>query len=91
MTVTETLSRLAGQPIIWTALWVVAAAALSSLPSKRKHWPLAYALMLVGAPVLIWAWMESPVQGLAATIAGALTLRWPIRHGIAKLTGRPVR
>ena len=91
MTLIETLTRLAGQPIIWTALWVIVAAGLSSLPTKRAHWPLAYVLMVVGAPILVWAWAVSPLQGLAATAAGVLTLRWPIRYGISKLTGRPVR
>lgn len=91
MTPAESLTRLAGEPIVWTALWVIVAGLLSSLPTKRAHWPLAYVLMAAGAPILVWAWIESPVQGLAATAAGALTLRWPIRYGIARLTGRPVR
>ena len=89
MTALQSLMLLAGEPIIWTAIWVIVAGTLSALPSKRKHWPLAYALMALGAPILFWAWIESPLQGLAATAAGVLTLRWPIRYGIAKLTGRP--
>ena len=86
-----TMGRLAADPLVWTALWIVIAGALSALPSRRHHWPLAYVLMALGAPVLVWSWLPDPVRGLAATAAAALVLRWPLRYAIARLTGRPVR
>ena len=87
----DVVSRLAAEPLVFVAVWVVVAGILSSFPSRRHHWPLAYALMAAGAPILVWCWSEGPARGLAATLAAMLVLRWPLRYAIARLTGRPVR
>ena len=82
--------QLLGDPALWIALWVVAAGVLSAFPSRRKHWPLAYALMAAGLPVLVWAFAADPRLGLVGLLAGALVLRWPLRYALRRLgLGRP--
>ena len=71
-----------GEPLVWIAGWVVLAGLLSSFPSKRKHWPLAYALIALGLPILIWAFAADPIVGLVGLVAGALILRWPLRYAL---------
>ena len=62
-------------------LWVVVACMLAMLPSRRNHWPQAYALAAVGVPLLGYVTYENgPVVGLVALFAGASILRWPLRH-----------
>ena len=76
-----------GEPLAWIALWVVVAGVLSSFPSRRKHWPLAYVLIALGLPILIWAFAVDPVAGALGLVAGALTLRWPLRYAMRRLFG----
>ena len=71
-----------GEPLVWIAAWVVLAGLLSSFPSKRKHWPLAYALIALGLPILGWAFAESFWTGLVGLAAGCLILRWPLRYAL---------
>ena len=71
---------LAADPVIWLALWVVVAGALSAFPSRRHHWPPAYALMVPGLPLLVWCWIDHPAKGIAALAVGALVFRWPLRY-----------
>lgn len=62
-------------------LWVVAACAIAMLPSRRNHWPQAWALIAVGIPLLGYVTYENgPVIGLVALFGGASILRWPLRH-----------
>lgn len=72
-------------PFVWTALWVLAAAALSLLPSRRRHWPLACALIAAGLPILWFAIADGWARGAIALIAGCLVLRWPIRRALRRL------
>jgi hypothetical protein len=68
------------------SLWVVVAAVIALLPSRRNHWPQAYALIAVGIPLLGYVTYENgPLVGLLALFAGASILRWPLRHLVAWL------
>lgn len=61
--------------------WLVLANVIGALPSKRSHWPQAYALIAVGLPILIWVALTSPWWMTLAVLAGAASvLRWPIRY-----------
>lgn len=65
--------------ITLVCLWVVLAGILSMLPSRRHHWPLAYVLMALGAPLLVFVWVENGVGwALITLIVGGLVLRWPV-------------
>nr|WP_214649965.1 DUF2484 family protein [Palleronia pontilimi] len=59
--------------------WLAGANVIAMLPSKRQHWPSAYALMAVGAPLAAWLWLT---VGLLAAglfmLAAASVLRWPV-------------
>jgi len=60
-------------------LWLVAANVIGMFPSKRNHWPAAYALIAVGVPLLGYVTYENgPLVGLVALAAGASILRWPV-------------
>ena len=62
-------------------LWVVVACVIAMFPSKRHHWPAAYALIAVGIPILGYVTYENgPWFGLIALFAGASILRWPVRY-----------
>ncbi|MDJ0857547.1 MAG: DUF2484 family protein [Dinoroseobacter sp.] len=65
--------------LILACLWFVIAILIAFLPSKKQHWPQAYALMAVGAPILIWVFVQTgPWMGLVV-LAGAMSiLRWPV-------------
>ena len=68
------------------SLWVVVATVIALLPSKRNHWPQAYALIAVGIPLLVFvAYENGPLVGLVALLAAASILRWPLRHFVAWL------
>lgn len=65
-------------------LWAVVANVVALFPSKRNHWPAAYVLIAVGIPLLGYVTVENgPWWGLAAMLAGASVLRWPVRYLIA--------
>ena len=67
--------------LIAFCVWAVAANLTAMVPSKRNHWPQAYALIAVGVPLLGWiTWENGPVWGLVALAAGASVLRWPVRY-----------
>ncbi|MEM1387692.1 MAG: DUF2484 family protein, partial [Pseudomonadota bacterium] len=40
--------------LIAFCIWAVAANFAGMLPSRRRHWPAAYALMVTGLPLLAW-------------------------------------
>ncbi|MCH2167111.1 MAG: DUF2484 family protein [Oceanicola sp.] len=65
--------------MVFVCLWVICAAALSAFPSKKQHWPLAYGLIAVGIPILIYVWLsEGTMAAVFALCVGALVLRWPV-------------
>jgi len=59
--------------LILVCLWVVAAAVLSSFPSNKKHWPLAYVLIAVGVPLLAFVYVGAGVGAFVlSVVVGAL-------------------
>ncbi len=65
--------------LVAACLWVVAAAIVTLVPSKRAHWPQAYALIAVGLPILVWVAVQNgPLAGAIALAAFASVLRWPV-------------
>ncbi|MGC8203845.1 DUF2484 family protein [Aliiroseovarius sp. PTFE2010] len=62
-------------------VWAIVANLVAMVPSRRKHWPQAYALIAVGIPLLGWITLENgPFFGLIALAAGMSMLRWPVRY-----------
>lgn len=62
-------------------LWVVVACVGAMFPSKRHHWPLAYVLIAVGIPILVFVVRENgPWIGLFVLLAAMSILRWPVRY-----------
>ena len=81
---------LPGDPLVWIAAWVLVAAALSALPSRRRHWPLAVLLIAAGLPILAASIAAGWFRGAMALLVAALVLRWPLRHAarrIARMLG----
>ncbi|KAJ55750.1 hypothetical protein ACMU_13770 [Actibacterium mucosum KCTC 23349] len=65
--------------LILLCVWVVVAGVLSMFPSRRHHWPLAYALMAAGAPLLVFIWVENGTGwALITLVVAGLILRWPV-------------
>lgn len=66
-------------PLILAFVWLIAANVVAMIPSRRNHWPQAWALIAVGLPLLAWVVVETgPVVGLLVLAAGASVLRWPV-------------
>ena len=66
-------------PLTLACLWLIAANVIAMLPSRDHHWRAAYALIVVGIPLLGWVtWQAGPVWGLILLGAGACILRWPL-------------
>jgi Protein of unknown function (DUF2484) len=66
-------------PLALCLIWLIAANLIGMLPSRDKHWRVAYGLIAVGVPLLGWATYEAgPVVGLVLLAAGASILRWPV-------------
>ena len=75
-------------------LWAVVASLAATLPSKRRHWPHAYALIATGIPLLGYVtYQNGPMAGLICFAAGASILRWPLIFLLRWLRrlGRPGR
>ena len=74
--------------LILACLWAVTASAIALLPSRRQHWPHAYALIAVGIPLLGFVTYENgPTAGLVCFAAGASILRWPMFYLLGWLRG----
>ncbi|MFN5999180.1 MAG: DUF2484 family protein [Paracoccaceae bacterium] len=66
-------------PLALCLVWLIAANLIGMLPSRDKHWRVAYGLIAIGVPLLGWATFEAgPVVGLVLLAAGASILRWPV-------------
>jgi hypothetical protein len=75
--------------LILACLWALAANLIAMFPSRRNHWPAAYALIVVGIPILGFVtYQNGPLVGLVALVAGASILRWPVRYGLRWLVRR---
>jgi len=69
-------------------VWVLVASAIAFIPSKRQHWPQAYALIAVGIPILGYVTYENgPMVGVICLIAGGSILRWPVIHAVRWMRG----
>ncbi len=65
--------------LILACLWLVLANVIGLLPSRRNHWPAAWALVAVGIPLLGYVtWQNGPVWGMVVLTLGASVLRWPV-------------
>ncbi|MEL6800775.1 MAG: DUF2484 family protein [Pseudomonadota bacterium] len=68
-------------PLIAAFCWFIAANVIGMFPSKRQHWPAAYALITLGTPILIWLYIdEGPWVAAVIFLAAASILRWPVRY-----------
>jgi len=78
-------------PLILAFVWMIAANVIAMIPSRRNHWPQAWALIAVGLPLLAWVTAENGVLvGLLVLAAGASVLRWPLRFAwawVKRVTG----
>ncbi|MCK0149375.1 DUF2484 family protein [Marivita sp. S6314] len=64
--------------------WIILAAILAALPSNDNHWRRAYFLMALGAPLLVWVYVENGIlAGLLITAAATSVFRWPLRYLLA--------
>lgn len=78
-----------GYALILACLWALAANVAAILPSRRNHWPAAFALIVTGVPILGLVTLQNgPWVGLLVLAGGASMLRWPILHGLRWLRGR---
>ena len=68
-------------PLIAGLLWLVAANVTGMLPSRDKHWRVAYILITVGVPILGWVvYQNGVVWGMLFLLAAGSVLRWPVVH-----------
>ena len=68
-------------PLIAGLLWLVAANVTGMLPSRDRHWTVAYILIAVGVPILIWVlYQNGVVWALVFLAAAGSVLRWPVVH-----------
>ena len=66
-------------PLVAACLWLIATNLIAMFPSRDHHWRAAYALIVLGIPLLGWlTWTNGPLWGLAVLAAGASLLRWPL-------------
>lgn len=72
--------------LLLACLWGLAANVAGMLPSRRKHWPAAWALIATGLPILALVfWQAGPIWGVLALAAGVSILRWPVRFALRRL------
>lgn len=65
--------------IIAGCVWLIAANVLAVMPSRDNHWSRAYALIIVGLPLLGYiTYSNGALVGVVFAIAGASMLRWPV-------------
>jgi hypothetical protein len=67
--------------LILACIWAVTANVIAMFPSRKAHWPAAYALIAFGVPILGFVTYEmGPWMGLLVLAAGASILRWPLLY-----------
>jgi hypothetical protein len=65
--------------VIAASLWLIAGNLLGMLPSRRNHWPQAWALIATGLPILVWVTLAAgPFVAALFFVAAASVLRWPL-------------
>ncbi len=66
-------------PLIMAFVWLIVANVIAMLPSRDHHWRNAYALIVVGIPILgLVTWENGPIWGGLVLAGGASVLRWPL-------------
>lgn len=59
--------------------WLVLTNLLGMIPSKRNHWPQAYAMIALGLPLLgLVFWQHGVWMALLFLAAAMSVLRWPV-------------
>ncbi len=77
--------------LIFAFGWLVLANVTGMVPSKKKHWPQAYALIAVGLPILVWVvWTDGVWAALIVFLAACSVLRWPVRFFLRWLRRRAI-
>ncbi len=75
--------------LVAACLWVLAASIAGMLPSRRNHWPAAWALMATGLPLLGWIWAaQGPWIALFCLLGALSILRWPALYAWRWLAAR---
>ncbi|KMW58053.1 UDP-N-acetylenolpyruvoylglucosamine reductase [Candidatus Rhodobacter oscarellae] len=75
--------------LILACLWVLVASLAAMLPTRDRHWRLAYGLIAVGIPLLGYVtYQNGPWVGLLCLAAGVSVLRWPVIYLLRWLRGR---
>lgn len=65
--------------LILACLWALLANLAAMIPSRDNHWARAYALIVLGIPLLGYVtWQNGPWIGLLVLAAGMSLLRWPM-------------
>ena len=65
--------------LILALVWLIAANVIGMVPSKHKHWPQAYAMIVLGLPLLVWVVRENGyLTGGLVLVAACSILRWPL-------------
>lgn len=65
--------------LILACLWGLGANLLAMMPSRDQHWRAAFALIVVGIPLLGYVtWQTGPFIGFLCLIAATSMLRWPL-------------
>ena len=65
------------------SLWVIGACIPAMFPSKRHHWPLAYGLITLAIPLLLFIFLQHGLWiALACTLAALSILRWPAIYAV---------
>lgn len=69
--------------IVLACLWAIAANVLAMMPSRRNHWPQAWALMATGVPILVLMGVQNGPWGVVLLVLAATSiLRWPLRYAL---------
>ena len=65
--------------LVLALIWLVVANIAAMFPSKKSHWPTAYALLAIGVPLLIWVYIQNGwFIALLIVLAASSVLRWPV-------------
>ena len=65
--------------LTFACAWAVLANVIAMFPSRRQHWPAAWALIAVGIPILGYVTYENgPLVAIVVAAAGMSILRWPV-------------
>lgn len=65
--------------LVAISIWAITANLIALTPSRRGHWPAAWALIAVGIPLVGWVtWENGPLVGIVVLTAGTSMLRWPV-------------